>query len=64
MASDDGGSTIITVKKQPRYTHPDYREKIALCAQDLQSLRVLCGNIDDEEEFSDHMIAIIAIVSY
>ena len=64
MASDDGGSTIITVKKQPRYTNPDYREKMALCAQDLQSLRLLSNNIDDEDDFCDHMIAIIAVMSF
>ena len=64
MIVDNGGSTIITVKKLPRFTHPDYREKMALCAQDLQSLRLLSNNIDDEDEFSDHTIAIIAIMPF
>ena len=62
--SDDGGSTILTVRKQPRYTNVDYREMLALCAQDLANLRVLATNVNEEEEFNGHIIALLAIMTY
>ena len=62
MANNDG-STIITVRKQPRYTNVDFREMLALCAQDLADLRVLATNITEEEEFNGHLLAIICYLS-
>ena len=61
--SDDDGSTIITVKKQPRYTPVDYREELSLSAQDLADLRILCSSIEDNEEFNKYVIALIAIMT-
>ena len=62
--SDDDGSTIITVMKQPRYTNVDFREKLSLCAQDLADLRVLATNITEEEDFNGHIVALLAIICY
>ena len=62
--SDSGGSTIITVRKQPRYTNVDYREMLSLCAQDLAELRVLSKNVTLEEEFNDIIITILAIMVF
>ena len=53
--------TIVTIKKQPRYTKINYREKLALCAQNLSNPRSLSSNIDDEEEFNNHILAIISL---
>ena len=61
--SDDDGSTIITVKKQPRYTPVDYREELSLCAQDLADLRILSSSIQDDDEFNNYIIALIAIIT-
>ena len=50
--SDDGGSTIITDRKQLRYTNIDFREMLALYAQDLADLRVLATNVTKREKSS------------
>ena len=53
---NDVGSSVLTYKKQPRYTNIDYREKLALCAQDLTNLRLLSFNLDEEEESNYHVV--------
>ena len=61
--SDNDDATIITVKKQPRYTPVDYREELSLCAQDLADLRILSSSIHDDDKVNNYIIALIAIMT-
>ena len=64
MQNDDSdGSSVITFKQRTRYTNIDYRDKLSLNAKDISKLMILSSNIDEQEEFSTIIIALITIIS-
>jgi hypothetical protein len=58
MESSDNND-IVGCKKQPRYTSPGLRVKLALIANEVTHLRALCKMIDDEEEFQYHLLVLL-----
>ena len=61
---ENNDDPIIAFKKQKRYTNIDYREKLALNADQLLELRKTCSLINDSNEFSNFIIILIYILHH
>jgi hypothetical protein len=59
MSSSDESDPIIAFKCEARYTNIDYRDKLALKADECLKMRSCCSLIEDEEEFQMIMIALL-----
>jgi len=62
-SSEASDEDIIGFKAQPRYTNIDFREKLALNAEQVRELRELCALIEDEEDFELHIVVLLHLLS-
>ena len=56
---EDSDNDIIRFRRQPRYTHIDYRAKLSLKADEVRQFRQLCELIeDDEDEYESILVTL------
>ena len=47
---EDSDNDIIRFRRQPRYTHIDYRAKLSLKADEVRQFRQLCELIEEDAD--------------
>ena len=58
----DSPNDIICFRRQPRYTHIDYRAKLSLKADEVRQFRTLCDLIEDDEDEYEIILTTLCIV--